>query len=100
MTDLKPPSEYVNFPPNAGVSRKVQWSATAAALLAPIAYQVSYPLAGMIVARVPWFQSDVGFISVAVLIELTISALITGLGAFATGWTVRARAEEVVNVGS
>jgi hypothetical protein len=87
----------VNQPEGTGTVRKVQWSAAAAAIVAPLAALFAYPFAVIVVGLIPFWDSDLGFEAVRVLIEMTITGVLTGLATWATGYAVRARDNEAPN---
>jgi hypothetical protein len=81
--------------PTSQTVRKVQWSATTAAIAAPFAASISYPLADLIVSFLPVWQSAEAFAAVSLLLELLLTGLLTGIAAWGGGWAVKARAEDV-----
>lgn len=84
----------INQPEGTGTVRKVQWATWAAAMSAPIAALFAYPFAVLLVSVMPFWQSDVGFEAVRVLIEMFLTGLMTGAATWFTGWMVKARVGE------
>jgi hypothetical protein len=87
-------TELVNQPEGTGTVRKVQWSAWAASIAAPLAALFAYPFAVLLVALIPFWDTGIGFEAARVLIELFLTGLITGFAAWAAGYMVKARADD------
>lgn len=84
----------INQPEGTGTVRKVQWATWAAAMSAPVAALFAYPFAVILVSLIPFWQSDVGFEAVRVLIEMFLTGLMTGAATWFTGYMVKARVGE------
>ena len=84
----------VNQPSGVGTVRKVQFSAGAAAFAAPAAVMISYFLAGLVVDFVPVWQSEQAYLSLAYVIEMLLTGVLTGAGTWAAGYWAKARVTE------
>ena len=88
-------TELVTQPEGTGTVRKVQWSSWAAATVAPIAALFAYPIAVILVSLVPFWDTNLGFEAVRVLIEMFVTGALTGAATWLTGYMVKARSGEV-----
>ena len=82
------------------VIRKVRAATYGASAAAAVGVQVtpllSDPLANVIVRLVPFWDSDIGFLAVATLLDLIFVGIIAGMGALGGGYYVRSRPADLV----